>query len=237
MESINNFGNIAKNLSKNPLGIIALFLVLTYAFASLVVGFSDKLSINERIPLIWFLVIFPFVELIIFSWLVSCHNTKLYAPSDYRDDSSFLETTKKIQILKEVSEQTENEEVKALNNNNNSSNDILENYLNKQNPQMAFIQMYIEIEKTLRRIASKFDIKDGIRHGAIPLSTLTNVLLKNEIIDIQTYNLIRDVIPIRNRIVHGEDTNFSLDMLEIGARILYILQYKEHVLEEQIGHY
>src|SRR5256885_10550792 len=34
----------AKNLARNPLGIIALFIVLVYGFASLMVGFSDKLQ-------------------------------------------------------------------------------------------------------------------------------------------------------------------------------------------------
>lgn len=236
MVAINDFGNIAKDLSKNPLGIIALFLFLTYAFASLIVGCSDKLSMYERIPLIWFLVLFPLVVLVIFYLLVSRHHTKLYAPSDYRDDSSFLETSEKIQILKEVSEKTENEEIKTVNN-TISSNNIYEDYLNKQNPQMAFMQMWIEIEKTLRSIASKHNLKDSF-YDKIPISKLIYMLLKKQVLDYNTFNLIRDVIPIRNRIAHGEDANFSLDMLELGAKILSILKYKENIFQEQeIGHY
>lgn len=227
------FGNVAKDLSKNPLGIIALFLVLTYAFASLVVGCSNNLGVNERTPLIWFLVVFPFFELIIFSWLVSCHHPKLYAPSDYRDDTSFLETTNKIRILKQASEKTEYEEIKTTDNNDISSNEILENYLNKQDPQMAFVQMYIEIEKVLRRIAEESKITHKFKANKLPMHHLLKELLEREIIDYHTYNLIRDVIPIRNKIVHGEDTNFSLDLLEIGSRILSILQYKAYMVHEK----
>ena len=94
MESIGKFGETAKGLAKNPLGIIALFIVLIYGFASLVVGASDKLQCNERLPIIWFLVLFPNVVLGIFAWLVSRHHEKLYAPKDYDNDSSFLESLK-----------------------------------------------------------------------------------------------------------------------------------------------
>jgi hypothetical protein len=90
MKTINDFGDTAKSLSRNPLGIISLFIVLIYAFAVLLVGMSDKLAENERMPLIWFLVIFPFVVILIFSWLVSRHYEKLYAPKDYSDDKYFL---------------------------------------------------------------------------------------------------------------------------------------------------
>ena len=80
MDTISAFGKTAKGLAKNPLGIIALFIVLIYGFASLVVAFSDKLVAGERVPLIWFLVVFPCLVLAVFGWLVSRHHTKLYAP-------------------------------------------------------------------------------------------------------------------------------------------------------------
>lgn len=94
MERLFSFGKIAKGLARNPLGIIALFIVLIYGFASLVVGFSDKLVAGERAPLIWFLVVFPCLVLSVFAWLVSRHHTKLYAPSDYREDESFIQASK-----------------------------------------------------------------------------------------------------------------------------------------------
>jgi hypothetical protein len=80
---MNQFGETAKGLSQNPLGIIALFIVLVYGFASLVVGFGDGLDPASRTPLVWFMVLFPTLVLIVFAWLVSQHYEKLYSPSDY----------------------------------------------------------------------------------------------------------------------------------------------------------
>lgn len=88
---IKDFGSTAQGLAKNPLGIIALFIVLIYGFACLVVGASSNLAAAERSPIIWFMVIFPIIVLAVFGWLVSRHHTKLYAPSDYKDESHFLE--------------------------------------------------------------------------------------------------------------------------------------------------
>lgn len=85
------FAEAAKALTKNPLGIIGLFIVLVYGFACLVLGFSGKnLQPDERSPLIWFLVLFPGLILAAFYRLVTNHHKKLYAPSDYRDEKLFF---------------------------------------------------------------------------------------------------------------------------------------------------
>lgn len=89
--AIRDFGAIAQRLARNPLGIIALFIVLIYALAVLLVGVSgEKLTSNERLPLVWFIVVFPFVVLFAFFRLVANHHSKLYAPSDYRDERLFF---------------------------------------------------------------------------------------------------------------------------------------------------
>ena len=85
-DNLTGIGTTAKGLAKNPLGIIALFIVLVYGFAALVTAFAGSLSPSERLPLIWFLVLFPILVLAVFSWLVSRHGGKLYAPGDYRDE-------------------------------------------------------------------------------------------------------------------------------------------------------
>jgi hypothetical protein len=85
------FMNNAKGLSRNPLGIIALFISLIYGFACLVLGIAgDKLETCERIPLIYFLIGFPVLILISFLFLVTKHHNKLYAPKDYRDERNFF---------------------------------------------------------------------------------------------------------------------------------------------------
>lgn len=67
---------------------------MIYGFACLFLGVSAKeLQSVERLPIIWFMVIFPVIVLGVFGWLVSRHHNKLYAPTDYRDDESFLKTT------------------------------------------------------------------------------------------------------------------------------------------------
>lgn len=90
MSEINSFGQTAKSLARNPLGIIALFIVLIYGVAGLVTAFSGSLTPSERLPLIWFLVLFPFVVLIVFAWLVSRHSGKLFSPSDFKNEENYV---------------------------------------------------------------------------------------------------------------------------------------------------
>jgi CheY-like chemotaxis protein len=88
--NIKEFGSIATSLARNPLGIIALFIVLVYGFASLVTAFGGSLTSGERAPLIYFLVCFPVLVLAVFAWLVSSHSGKLFAPSDFRDEENYV---------------------------------------------------------------------------------------------------------------------------------------------------
>ncbi len=82
-----------KDLVRNPLGIVALFISLIYALANLLLGTTvSVLTEHERYPLIIFIVLFPVIVLGVFYRLVSKHHGKLYAPGDYKDDQSFLRT-------------------------------------------------------------------------------------------------------------------------------------------------
>ena len=82
-----------KDLVKNPIGIVALFISLIYSIANLVLGTTaSSLTHDERYPIIVFIVLFPVVILGVFYMLVSRHHGKLYAPGDYKDDKSFLRT-------------------------------------------------------------------------------------------------------------------------------------------------
>ncbi|MFA6903788.1 MAG: hypothetical protein WC236_11975 [Gallionellaceae bacterium] len=94
MSELGTFSTAAKGLARNPLGIIALFIVLIYGFASLTLGVNTALQTAERLPLVWFLVIFPVIVLLTFAWLVSAHHEKLYGPGDYKTDEGFLEGMK-----------------------------------------------------------------------------------------------------------------------------------------------
>jgi CheY-like chemotaxis protein len=87
---LQDFGNIAKGLSRNPLGIIALFIVLVYGLAALVTTFNNTFTHTERLPLVYFLVIFPVLVLGVFTWLVSAHSNKLFAPSDFKNEDNYI---------------------------------------------------------------------------------------------------------------------------------------------------
>jgi len=87
---VKGFGDTARVLARNALGIIALFIVLVYGFACLVTAFSSSFTPVQKTPLVYFLVIFPVLVLGVFSWLVSCHSGKLFAPSDFRDEENYV---------------------------------------------------------------------------------------------------------------------------------------------------
>ncbi|MBY5760420.1 hypothetical protein HFO07_27835 [Rhizobium leguminosarum] len=81
-----------KNLSaRNPLSIIALFISLIYGISALLLGASvDKLTPDNQVRLVWFIIGFPVGILLAFLYLVTWHHRKLYSPSDFRTDESFL---------------------------------------------------------------------------------------------------------------------------------------------------
>jgi hypothetical protein len=87
--NVEQFGRTAANLSRNPLGIIALFLVLVYGIAAFVVS-AVGLDQDAKGHLVWFLVTFPFAVLAVFVFLVVRHHTKLYSPTDYSNPADFL---------------------------------------------------------------------------------------------------------------------------------------------------
>lgn len=86
---IDKFSQSAQGFTKSPLGIIALFIVLVYGFASIVVSFGSNLS-SYVAPLIYFLVFFPVLVFFGFLWLVSKHHNKLYGPSDFQNEENFI---------------------------------------------------------------------------------------------------------------------------------------------------
>jgi hypothetical protein len=90
-DSFKAFAGTARSLARNPLGIIALFIVLVYGFACLLTGFSGSFGPGERLPLIYFLVVFPVLVLAVFAWLVSSHSNKLFAPSDFKDEANYVQ--------------------------------------------------------------------------------------------------------------------------------------------------
>lgn len=94
-DNLSTFSESAKTLSRNPLGIIALFIVLVYAMAALVLGVAaNGLGTFERIMLVLFLVLFPPGVLLVFRELVINHTARLYSPGDFKDEGNFVKMTR-----------------------------------------------------------------------------------------------------------------------------------------------
>lgn len=129
--SLNEIGKSAQKLSRNPLGIIALFIVLVYGIAALVLGISSgNLQTNEKLPIIWFLVIFPLIVLITFYRLVSLHHVKLYAPQDFQDKEGFFRALTPHEQKKRLEEEIQNAE-EEVRPEESDSQKILEDKPNK----------------------------------------------------------------------------------------------------------
>lgn len=77
---------------KNPLGAIALFITFIDGIAGLVisVNFGNLHAASERLPLIWFIVLFPVIVLVAFVVLVIKCPQNLFGPSDYDNSELYL---------------------------------------------------------------------------------------------------------------------------------------------------
>ncbi len=95
MSSDSSMYETAKSLARNPLGIIALFIVLVYAVASVVISLAKaEFYQNPFHPAVLFLAIFPLVVLCVFAYLVAKYHRNLYAPQDYKDEGNFFGSLK-----------------------------------------------------------------------------------------------------------------------------------------------
>jgi hypothetical protein len=63
--------------------------------------FAGSLQAQERMPLIWFLVIFPILVLAVFTWLVISHSTRLFAPSDFKNEDNFVKLNSELRAAVE----------------------------------------------------------------------------------------------------------------------------------------
>ena len=91
---MNKYGHI-----KNPLTVVAIFAGIAEVSGTVVMPFISPVN---QATYIWFLMIFPTLLVAIFFLTLNFNHTVLYAPSDFREDQSFLEALKAI-----VSKETE----------------------------------------------------------------------------------------------------------------------------------
>jgi hypothetical protein len=89
-ETLGGFASRSMGLARGPLGILALLIGLLEAMTSMVLVFSKNLTPSERLPLVYFLVAFPFLLLALLTWLVAKYPQNLYPPRDYVNESNFV---------------------------------------------------------------------------------------------------------------------------------------------------
>lgn len=151
------FGETAGRLSKNPLGILALLIVLVYAIAGLVAS-SDNFSGNDLTILVWFLVLFPLVVLASLVFLVCNHHDKLYAPSDFTDESHF------VSLVDQSLSQSEN--FNRLNNSTKSIEQELEAISDKDTDQDEVIEELSFVKTELPHLSKdKISVLEALRDG------------------------------------------------------------------------
>lgn len=81
----------ATALSRNPLGLLALCLIIGDGIPGMLLLYLGGLSGAERLLLCIFVVSYPLCLVAAIYRLVSRHHTRLYAPADFRDERCFLD--------------------------------------------------------------------------------------------------------------------------------------------------
>jgi hypothetical protein len=192
MEFLSNI----KNLTRNPLGIIALFVSMIYGFSCLVLSTSitNLEYAYERLPLIWFVIIFPIIILAAFIYLVIFHHEKLYSPSDFRDDDSFIQTIDENKRIKRIQD-----EVKSLETSPKS-----EDFSEKDNSGVT----------KLSENSKNQDTVDGSQSSDITVSELLKMYTNSEKWTLNELNLKYNVIlkpqvRLRTPLAHFEFDGFG----------------------------
>lgn len=97
MDSKNNYvgGNpffkVAAGMHRNPLGLIALFIISVYAIGALAVGLGNQRFYDApNHPVVLFMALFPVAVLIVFYLLVAYFHTHLYGPGDFMQQEHFF---------------------------------------------------------------------------------------------------------------------------------------------------
>ena len=184
----------ATRLSRNPLGIITLFILLIYSFATLLLSFQGKgLEFGQKWCFTIFLIAFPVLVLVDFNILVIFHHTKLYGPYDYRSDDAFFNAISAKEAEKKYEEKVKEDiEIASESEKNKAQNKInvrkqMTDRIEKMEKVEALVFNYyknnlgFEIEKNMRFVGSgETQYFDGIMERNGVLVFLEIKYLQNE---------------------------------------------------------
>ena len=219
--------NIGK-LTKNPLGIIALFILLTYGITSIVFGIvNNNITEYQKWAFVVFIILFPIIVLITFYRLVTKYHTHLYSPGEYRNEEYFLGITDK-KLEKEI-EVMEMVEVEKINNsekiNKNEDKIIMNQYEKAEKLVLEKIakDRNLSIRKDLnfkyndsgfdgiledKKIITYVEVK-YLRKKFIPIAVLENINFRANNIIYSTFKILGKNKNINFLLVFVIDTNDS----------------------------
>jgi hypothetical protein len=248
MSLLGEFGKTAQSLARNPLGIIALFIVLLYGIAGLVLGTSAKnMEPSERLPLIWFLAIFPVIVLGVFSWLVSRHHQKLYAPSDFKSDDAFLQTispeSQRQRLEKEVAELAPSTD--GMQDTQLPSREAAKNVAENVNRIRADVVLAEDL--VLRQIEADYNapvrrnqamalsdsqkiLLDGVLLSGGKLYAIEVKLFRESTVRKNLHNRLAEIAYLANRLAALNATNLSLLFAVVSADLT---EETRHLIERQ----
>lgn len=84
---------------KNPLTIIAIFAAIAEISGTIVLPFI--VPANQAIY-VWFLIVFPFLLIVLFFLTLNFNHKVLYAPSDYQNEDNFLRSLPRASLAEKV---------------------------------------------------------------------------------------------------------------------------------------
>ncbi len=197
----------------NPLTVISIFAALAEINATVSIGLVSK----ELQPVfIWFIILFPTLLVLLFFWTLNFNTEVIYAPSDYKDDSSFhralfgeeKEPDKEINNDREIIKKT----LKELGIENQIQKDLHFNI--SDNVSYLFSVRY-SLEKEIRRIAVKHLNNETTK----PVMFLLAKLVESEKISPSQHKALRNIYSISSPAIHGEDQKLTLAELEFVKQV------------------
>jgi len=91
---------------RNPLSVIALFVLLVEAIATFTLVQVSTMS-EIAVPLVWFVVVFPTLIALLFFGTLWWRHQFLYSPMEYRSDESFLTAMQRLKRVEAIQDAAE----------------------------------------------------------------------------------------------------------------------------------
>lgn len=231
-----DIGQNATKLSKNPLGIIALFILLIYGLATILFGYvGNVLTEDQRWCFVVFLVVFPIVVLAAFVYLVTKHHPKLYAPGEFKDERNFFgyvsPKDREQKYLREEMEAISGNDKADKTKNLNSTMTIREKVEKIENNVFDYYEKHYcyDIEKNVFfNAAKKRIIFDGIaeKNGIFNMFEI-KYLPNNDIPKLTLDKVVENAISVKNLMAENE----KYSSYRFRLKFVFVIEKEEETLK------